>query len=90
MNGRKLFSVFLSAFLFCGLSGLATAADLDAEGMMVAGLFTKKDQCFEVYVKEFKGKRLYGTTTAKDCKAAKEAVGLDAVLKMGATCQKCK
>jgi len=89
MNGRKLFSLLLSVFLFCGLSGLALAADQDAEGMMVAGLFTKKDKCFEVYVKLLKEKKLYGTTTAKDCKEAKENVGLDVVLKMGATCKKC-
>ena len=90
MNSRKLFALCLSAFLFCGLSGLAQAADRYAEDIMVAGLFTKKEHCFEVYIKTFKGKEKRGTAWALDCKAAQEAVGLDVVLKMGATCTKTK
>jgi hypothetical protein len=122
MNSRKLFSWFLSVFLFCGLSGLAwavaqtsdrtpdqalesslgcapdrdvdrgalLATDLTAQGILVAGLFEKKSHCFEVYIKELKGKRLKGKTWASDCKAAKDNVGLDVVLKMGATCTKTK
>ena len=31
MSHRRIFSLFLSVFLFCGLSGLSWAADLDAE-----------------------------------------------------------
>ena len=118
MNCRKLFSWFLSVFLFCGLSGLAwavaqtsdrtqapessrapdreadrvalPAADLTAQGILVAGLFEKKSHCYEVYIKELKGKRLKGKTWAADCKEAKDNLGLDVVLKMGATCTKTK
>ena len=126
MHSRKLFSCFLSVFLFCGLSGLAWAAaqtsdqtpgqapaqalesplgwapdrdvdrgallatDLTAQGILVAGLFEKKSHCYEVYIKELKGKRLKGKTWAADCKEAKDNVGLDVILKMGATCKKTK
>ena len=116
MSSRKLFALCLSVFLFCGLSGLAQAADQTAdrdaaamtaqgassdrtladqsvagsEDIVLAGLFTKKEKCFEVYVKTFKGKEKRGTAWALDCKAAQEAVGLDVVLKMGATCTKTK
>jgi len=122
MNSRKLFSWFLSVFLFCGLSGLAwavaqtsdrtpdqaiespfgrapdrdvdrgalLATDLTAQGILVAGLFEKKSHCYEVYIKELKGKRLKGKTWATDCKEAKDNLGLDVVLKMGATCKKTK
>jgi len=94
MKSGKIVSLVVSAVLLCGLSGTAQAADADSadagHALMVAGLFSKKDHCYEVFVKEFKGKKSRGKVWAKDCAEAKDAVGLDVVLKMGASCTKLK
>jgi len=72
--------------------GALLATDLTAQGILVAGLFdkNKKSHCWEVYVKTFVGKEKRGTAWAVDCKEAQEAIGLDIVLKQGATCTKTK
>jgi len=88
MNGKTLFALGLSVFLLCGLSGLAQAAGPDAEGMMVAGLFTPKKHCYEVRINKAGGGAKQGAQWAVDCSAAKEAMGYAGLLKAGYECVK--